>query len=62
MMALFLHFFYTTYVGAKRSRRLAADTPQTVSSNGHVIDKSREPYITYNNNSLTDSTRDRKEQ
>ena len=65
MMALFLHFFYTTYVAAKRSRQLKAALS---SSNGHAIDirndDARKPFeadFVQNNNLVTDASRERKE-
>lgn len=74
MMALFLHFFYTTYVVSKRSRRVAAANDQMkpvamTSSNGHFIDsrngdprKPLEADLVQNNNSVIDASRERKEQ
>jgi len=75
MMALFLHFFYTTYVGAKRSGRvLAAGASQLqsatkTSANGHLMDRrngdtQKHPTAdsAQNNNSVVDPSRERKEQ
>ena len=74
MMALFLHFFYFTYLRARRSRQVQPENGQlksntTMKSNGHVVDNrngdSRKPPdadFAQNNNSVADASRERKEQ
>jgi len=74
MMALFLHFFYTTYVGAKRTlRAVPADgqiqSTTMMSANGHVMDRRNgdtprpaKADFVQNNNSVVDPSRERKEQ
>lgn len=75
MMALFLHFFYTTYVGAKRSARVVAaggsqlQSTTKMSANGHLMDRrngdTQKPSTAdnvQNNNSVVDPSRERKEQ
>ena len=69
-MVLFLHFYYTTYVGAKRTQRVAATDRQLksttlMSTNGHLMDGQNgnaEAVYSQNNNSVVDSSRERKEQ
>jgi len=73
MMALFLHFFYTTYVGAKRTPRVDTGQLQSttkMSANGHLTDRrngdTQKPPAAadfmQNNNSVVDRSRERKEQ
>jgi len=62
MMALFLHFFYTTYVDAKRARSAkppASTSSAEMSANGHVTDSRN----VQNNNLIQAATSaDRKDQ
>ena len=71
MMALFLHFFYTTYVGARRATSQLLSSATTSSANGHLTerrnaaaDKRMLPSanVVQNNNSVVDRSRERKEQ
>jgi len=65
MMALFLHFYYTTYVTAKRSRpATTANNPVKSSANGHLLDSRKTPGADFmqNNNLVADASRERKEQ
>jgi len=73
MMALFLHFFYLTYLRTGRSRQVEPATSQLKSatmmtSNGHIDSqnndarKSSDNDFVHNNNLIANASKKRKEQ